>query len=228
VSLQDAGSGPRDDLTKIGTNNRLRKLLRTTIARFDLSSPNPAVKLAAIQEMLRDSIRRASRLCASGLASKLTRRSRKRSRRGLRSPRSMARSPGPLEAVARSPQAQAAGAEPARGVLENAADGTFVEPDEKVRQAAAAAVRGIDRSRALYAGVESCSLSERWIGARPGRHRLAITFGVMGVINMAHGELMMLGAYTTYVVQLALPNHIGASILLAIPAAFPRCRFSRG
>jgi urea transport system permease protein len=49
---------------------------------------------------------------------------------------------------------------------------------------------------------------------------LAITFGVMGVINMAHGELMMLGAYTTYVVQLAMPQHIGASILAAIPAAF--------
>jgi len=49
---------------------------------------------------------------------------------------------------------------------------------------------------------------------------LAITFGVMGVINMAHGELMMLGAYTTYVVQQAMPNHIGASILVAIPAAF--------
>ena len=42
----------------------------------------------------------------------------------------------------------------------------------------------------------------------------------MGVINMAHGELMMLGAYTTYVVQLAMPNHIGVSILVAIPAAF--------
>jgi urea transport system permease protein len=49
---------------------------------------------------------------------------------------------------------------------------------------------------------------------------LAITFGVMGVINMAHGELMMLGAYTTYVVQLLMPQHIGASILVAIPAAF--------
>src|SRR5204862_4975719 len=49
---------------------------------------------------------------------------------------------------------------------------------------------------------------------------LAITFGVMGVINMAHGELMMLGAYTTYVVQLAMPNHIGASVLVAIPSAF--------
>ncbi len=49
---------------------------------------------------------------------------------------------------------------------------------------------------------------------------LAITFGVMGVINMAHGELIMIGAYTTYVVQLMMPNHIGLSILVAIPAAF--------
>ena len=49
---------------------------------------------------------------------------------------------------------------------------------------------------------------------------LAITFGVMGVINMAHGELMMLGAYTTYVVQVAMPGHVGISILVAIPAAF--------
>lgn len=49
---------------------------------------------------------------------------------------------------------------------------------------------------------------------------LAITFGVMGVINMAHGELIMLGAYTTYVVQLLMPNHIGLSILVAIPTAF--------
>ena len=49
---------------------------------------------------------------------------------------------------------------------------------------------------------------------------LAITFGVMGVINMAHGELMMLGAYTTYVVQLWMPDHIGVSILVAVPAAF--------
>ena len=49
---------------------------------------------------------------------------------------------------------------------------------------------------------------------------LAITFGVMGVINMAHGELMMLGAYTTYLVQVAMPQHLDASIFVAIPAAF--------
>jgi urea transport system permease protein len=40
------------------------------------------------------------------------------------------------------------------------------------------------------------------------------------VINMAHGELMMLGAYTTYVVQQAMPDHIGLSVLIAIPLAF--------
>jgi len=49
---------------------------------------------------------------------------------------------------------------------------------------------------------------------------LAITFGVMGVINMAHGEMIMLGAYTTYVVQLLMPNHIELSLLVAVPAAF--------
>jgi urea transport system permease protein len=49
---------------------------------------------------------------------------------------------------------------------------------------------------------------------------LAITFGVMGVINMAHGELIMLGAYTTYLVQLAMPNAIDYSLFVAIPAAF--------
>ena len=49
---------------------------------------------------------------------------------------------------------------------------------------------------------------------------LAITFGVMGVINMAHGEMIMLGAYTTYVVQLLMPNLIGYSLFVAIPAAF--------
>ena len=49
---------------------------------------------------------------------------------------------------------------------------------------------------------------------------LAITFGVMGVINMAHGEMIMLGAYTTFVIQQLMPNHAGISLIIAIPAAF--------
>jgi urea transport system permease protein len=56
---------------------------------------------------------------------------------------------------------------------------------------------------------------------------LAITFGVMGVINMAHGELVMIGAYVTYVVQqgvlAVLPGAAGLSLILSVPAAFVVC-----
>lgn len=54
---------------------------------------------------------------------------------------------------------------------------------------------------------------------------LAITYGLMGVINMAHGELMMIGAYATYLVQVAFrqwlpPDWFGAYLVVAVPAAF--------
>src|SRR3979490_289758 len=53
---------------------------------------------------------------------------------------------------------------------------------------------------------------------------LAITYGLMGVINMAHGELIMIGAYTTYVVQNAFRSHFPAQfdayLVAALPAAF--------
>ncbi|WP_104516399.1 urea ABC transporter permease subunit UrtB [Acinetobacter indicus] len=53
---------------------------------------------------------------------------------------------------------------------------------------------------------------------------LAITYGLLGVINMAHGELIMIGAYTTYVVQSLFKSHFGSYLdwylIVAIPAAF--------
>jgi urea transport system permease protein len=53
---------------------------------------------------------------------------------------------------------------------------------------------------------------------------LAITFGLMGIINMAHGEMLMIGAYTTYVVQLLFRNYFpgafDAYVIAAVPAAF--------
>src|SRR5438045_647005 len=53
LSLKDSGSAPVDSLTKIGTNNRLRRVLRTTVAHFGLSSPDAAVRLDAVRDMLR-------------------------------------------------------------------------------------------------------------------------------------------------------------------------------
>jgi urea transport system permease protein len=49
---------------------------------------------------------------------------------------------------------------------------------------------------------------------------LAITFGVMGVINMAHGEMVMLGAYTVWGLQTLLPGQPGLALILAIPVSF--------
>jgi urea transport system permease protein len=81
-----------------------------------------------------------------------------------------------------------------------------VEQDAAVLAAAQAALGDIERkvennrpAETLFFGL---SLGSVLVLAAIG---LAITFGVMGVINMAHGELIMIGAYTTYLVQLALP-----------------------
>ena len=97
--------------------------------------------------------------------------------------------------------------------------------DEAVRTAAAAAVTRIDGRRRVYEGVETLffglSLGSVLVLVAIG---LAITFGVMGVINMAHGEMVMLGAYTTFVVQEFLrakyPALFDYSLLIALPLAF--------
>ena len=52
---------------------------------------------------------------------------------------------------------------------------------------------------------------------------LAITFGVMGVINMAHGEMVMIGAYTTFVVQQVM--HADRAVAVSQPACCSRCRW---
>ncbi|PZA00478.1 urea ABC transporter permease subunit UrtB [Gammaproteobacteria bacterium 2W06] len=95
------------------------------------------------------------------------------------------------------------------------------DPDPAVQARAAEILTGIEERRDLW------GLGEQiFFGLSAGSvlmlaaFGLAITFGVMGVINMAHGELIMLGAYTTYVVQLLMPNAIDYSLFVAIPAAF--------
>jgi urea transport system permease protein len=96
----------------------------------------------------------------------------------------------------------------------------YTEPDPAVTAAAAAA---LDRIGVKVAGMQAAdlaldalSLASIYFLAAIG---LAITFGVMGVINMAHGEFITIGAYTGYVVQLYVADYT-ASILIALPLAF--------
>jgi urea transport system permease protein len=99
------------------------------------------------------------------------------------------------------------------------------EPDEDVRREAASSLRAIDTrlARAEFAGLvfSGVSLASILLLAALG---LAITYGLMGVINMAHGELIMIGAYTTYVVQNAFRAHLPGAfdwyLAMAVPASF--------
>jgi urea transport system permease protein len=96
----------------------------------------------------------------------------------------------------------------------------YAEPDAAVTAAAEAALAAISTSVALNQtadlALDALSLASIYFLAAIG---LAITFGVMGVINMAHGEFIMMGAYTAYVVQLFVPDYT-LSLLIALPLAF--------
>jgi urea transport system permease protein len=97
------------------------------------------------------------------------------------------------------------------------------QPD--IAKVAADAVIAVDRTQRLWNIGQSVfyglSLGSVLLLAAAG---LAITFGVMGVINMAHGEMVMIGAYTTFVMQELIrayaPGLFGASVILAVPLAF--------
>ena len=223
LSLKSAGSASADSMTQIGTNNALRHTLRTTVARFGLTSPDASVRLDAAREilssldesniaLLRERIgvernRRVRQEIATGLALATLDGSDEKAR--LAAVETLSHS---LSADVRNRLAL---------LLDKAPDGTFSEKNTTIRKAAASAVASIDEWRNFYSGLQTLffglSLGSVLVLIAIG---LAITFGVMGVINMAHGELMMLGAYTTYAVQLAMPAHIGISIFVAIPAAF--------
>ena len=96
----------------------------------------------------------------------------------------------------------------------------YLEPSKPVTDAAAKALKSVETrvafNQALDLALDGISLASIFFLAAIG---LAITFGVMGVINMAHGEFIMMGAYTGYVVQQFIPNYT-VSILVALPLAF--------
>jgi urea transport system permease protein len=109
-----------------------------------------------------------------------------------------------------------------QALVEKRADGSFTEPDARVRAAAATALGAIEQhelfvriARDLIYGL---SLGSVLLLAALG---LAITFGLMGVINMAHGEMLMLGAYATYVVQRVFESRMPGAIDYYLPAALP-------
>ena len=96
----------------------------------------------------------------------------------------------------------------------------YLEPDATLTDAARAAIEQTDTRLTLFQwlaiSLDALSLASIFFLAAIG---LAITFGVMRVINMAHGEFIMMGAYTGYVVQTVIPDYT-VSLIVALPLAF--------
>jgi urea transport system permease protein len=124
-----------------------------------------------------------------------------------------------LEAAGTVPPA-ATDAEVAAAIAEHRFAEVYAEPDPAVTSAARAALDRIGRTvgamQTADLALDAISLASIYFLAAIG---LAITFGVMRVINMAHGEFIMMGAYTGYVVQLFITNYT-LSIIVALPLAF--------
>ncbi len=101
------------------------------------------------------------------------------------------------------------------------------EADSKVRYAAIAAIKSIDGRLALAENLarvfSGLSLGSILLLGALG---LAITYGVMGVINMAHGELLMVGAYAAYAMQSLFRAYFPAAIDWYLPAAIPVAFFA--
>lgn len=223
VTSKIIGEFKKRKIKKISLNNSLRTLIRQTIAGLQLSSQDKQTRLDAATSIIKKPSKDLLPTLEKAIALEtdetvLLRLTKARAVINISDPSadvrlaSVHRLEGSLLPEIRSLLN-------AMLIVED--DGSFREPSEEVRAAATIALESINDQVQVYKFAENLffgiSLGSVLLLSAVG---LAITFGVMGVINMAHGEMMMIGAYTTYVIQLLMPNHIEYSLMVAIPAAF--------
>ena len=229
--LVDAATGapiatPAPDIDEIIVNNRLRRTLDGAIGALRLASPERAVRMAAAKALAADPDALALPAIDAALA-------RERDSEVLAS-LTLTRAAIQLASTDRDTRLaairaladsdQVATRTLLEGLLARNGD-RFAEPDDVLRAEAAKSLRVVEsrlaRGDAVARVFSGLSLGSILLLAALG---LAITYGLMGVINMAHGELIMLGAYAAYVVQnvfrLYAPGAFDLYLVCAVPAAF--------
>ena len=212
----DLGTANRRELSRISINNTLRTQIRTVLAKMSLRDPDPEIRRAAVRQIIEQFDPDSAALLADAASTE--------TEPSIQELMSIGAALGQLgsEQAETRRQAIATVSGSLNPEVRNRLTHVLAEEqDEAVKAAAEKALAGIEQRLQIYALIETTffglSLGSVLLLAAIG---LAITFGVMGVINMAHGELIMLGAYTTYLIQAALPQYIDWSLLLAVPAAF--------
>ena len=215
-----------DNLDDVVVNNRFRRELGTGIAALRLTSPERATRLAAAKELQT----RADEDTLPAISTALSKESDPEIKGLLAltqaSVQLASKDPATrLDAVRALALSDSGSVKTLLLALLERKNGVFVEQDAQLRAEAERSLASVQQRLStgemigrIFSGI---SLGTILLLAALG---LAITYGLMGVINMAHGELMMIGAYATYVVQNLFrayaPGAFDAYLLCAIPAAF--------
>jgi len=215
------------NLRKPRINNSVRRLLSSAIGKLKLLSDDPEVRLSAAQDLLKRP--------SSNLVELIEKALEKETQDEIREIFLLVLAKEGLESEDKQKRLQSIntitnfGSNDFKSILEalleKNEEGEFLESDVEIRAAATKALSKIERRQFfknqaanLFYGL---SLGSILLLAALG---LAITFGLMGVINMAHGEMLMLGAYSTFVVQNLfkeyLPGWFEWYLFAAIPVAF--------
>ena len=212
---------PEERLKHVRLNNSVRSALQAAQGALTLMSPDPAKRLSAAEAVFRSRDSAALPALETALAAEKD----TRIHAAFELARAAIIANDPAQDVARRLRAIAQirdrGDQDAGSLLSTIAAAS----DGRIKTAAGEAASAIQARQALWAYVQNI-----WYGLSLGSVLLlaaiglAITFGVMGIINMAHGEMVMLGAYTTFVVQEWIrahnPSLFNYSLFIAIPLAF--------
>ena len=220
LSGEKSAEAAKADLTKIKVNNGLRRVIRDALGTLTLRAKDPAVRIAAADTMFKTPDAANIEPLNAAIAAE--------TEPSVKSLFEQARAASVL--VSDKPEADKLAAVTligARGDRAALSLLTSVEASSQgaVKDTATAAISTINSTLALWDAGQNI-----WYGISLGSVLLlaaiglAITFGVMGVINMAHGEMVMLGAYTTFVVQQVIrtsfPGLFDWSLVIALPLAF--------
>ena len=209
-----------DDAEDVVTNNRVRSEIDSALASLKLFSRDDALRMAAVEQLQKEPDESKLPMLEKALAAERN--------PAIRERLVLVRAAALLGSSDKAKRLEAARALGASGI---AATKTLIiermkiEGEIDVKSALELSLRKVDaalawgdRLAAIFSGI---SLGSILLLVALG---LAITYGLMGVINMAHGELMMIGAYATYVVQGVfrkyLPGAFDAYLIAAVPVAF--------
>ena len=217
---------PSANAEGVVNNNYVRKQLESARAALDLFSPSRATRLKAVHQMQDDPTSIDRGLVEQAL--KTERDPEIRERLLLLRAAALLTSTDPAERLAAARELAVSNYPAVRSLLLSRLDhtgGQYTETDPTVRAQVEKSLAAIDERLAwgerlgtLFSGI---SLGSILLLAALG---LAVTYGLMGVINMAQGEFIMLGAYATYVMQglfqRYLPTEVHYSLFAAVPFSF--------